>query len=79
MPVQEAFKNNSVEFVKADWTNGDPEITKLLRQFGRAGVPAYVIYPVDSPDHPVVLPELLTRQIVIEALNKVSKNPSNHQ
>jgi len=77
--VQQAFKDDNVLLVKADWTNGDPDITKLLTQFGRAGVPAYVIYPAGAPDQPMVLPEWLTRQIVIDSLNTAQKKSSKNQ
>jgi thiol:disulfide interchange protein DsbD len=43
--VQAAFSERQIVKLKADWTNGDPAITKLLKQFGRPGVPLYVLYP----------------------------------
>lgn len=50
----------------ADWTNQNPDITKILAQFGRSGVPLYLIY---RPDGRIdVLPELLTKGIVLDAL-----------
>lgn len=50
----------------ADWTNQNPEITEVLARFGRSGVPLYLIY---RPDGRIdVLPELLTKGIVLEAL-----------
>jgi thiol:disulfide interchange protein DsbD len=70
--VQAALKNGDVYFLKADWTNGDADITALLKQFGRGGVPAYVIYPTKDAANPVVLPELLTQQIVLDALEKAA-------
>jgi thiol:disulfide interchange protein len=69
--VREAFQRHNVTKLKADWTNGDPVITKLLQQFGRPGVPFYVLYP-GSPDKPIVFPELLTKSIVLEKLETVS-------
>src|SRR6266446_6350714 len=33
--VREAFQRHAIVKLKADWTNGDPVITKLLQQFGR--------------------------------------------
>jgi len=66
--VQAAFKKNNVLVLKADWTRNDADIGKLLKQFGRAGVPLYVFYPAGKPDQPHVLPELLTRQIVVDAV-----------
>ncbi len=57
--------------MKADWTNANPEITAELKRFGRVGVPLYVIYPADSAAAPVVLPELLTESILLDALKKM--------
>ena len=48
-PVQDAFRQHDVILLKADWTNGDEDITALLRKFGRAGVPCYVVYPPRRP------------------------------
>ena len=59
--------------VKADWTRYDPEITHLLAKFNRSGVPLYVIYPGADPSHPIVLPEVITRSLVIEKLQEASK------
>ena len=67
-PVQQALRERNAHFLKADWTDGAEDITRLLRGFGRAGVPLYVVYPAGKPDAPVVLPELLTQGIVLEGL-----------
>ncbi|HEY5893477.1 MAG TPA: protein-disulfide reductase DsbD domain-containing protein [Chthoniobacterales bacterium] len=68
--VQTAFDGKNVLFLEADWTNGDPDITKILKQHGRAGVPLYLIFPVDRSIPPVVLPEILTPKIVLDALHQ---------
>ena len=73
--VQDALRENDVIFLVADWTRGDADITALLRKFERAGVPLYVIYPHNGGD-PVVLPELLTTNLVREALNKIGRPSS---
>ncbi|MFN2541725.1 MAG: protein-disulfide reductase DsbD family protein, partial [Chthoniobacterales bacterium] len=65
--VREAFDRHGVTKLKADWTNGDPVITKLLQQFGRPGVPLYVLYP-GKMTQPIVFPELLTRNMLLEKL-----------
>jgi thiol:disulfide interchange protein len=70
--VRDAFQRHGIVKLKADWTNGDPVITKLLRQFGRPGVPLYVLYPGKS-EEPIVFPELLTRGIILEKLEIVSR------
>ena len=70
--VREAFQRHAIVKLKADWTNGDPVITKLLQQFGRPGVPLYVLYPGKS-EKPIVFPELLTRSIILEKLEATSR------
>jgi thiol:disulfide interchange protein len=70
--VREAFQRHGIVRLKADWTNGDPVITKLLKQFGRPGVPLYVLYPRKSAE-PIVFPELLTKSMVLEKLETASR------
>src|SRR5205823_9984961 len=69
--IRAAFQRHGVVKLKADWTNGDPVITKLLQQFGRPGVPLYVLYPGKSGE-PIVFPELLTKSIVLEKLETIT-------
>jgi len=69
--VREAFQRHGVVKLKADWTNGDPTITNLLQQFGRPGVPLYVLYPGKSQE-PVVFPELLTKNIILNKLETIT-------
>ena len=68
--VREAFQRRGIVKMKADWTNGDPVITKLLQRFGRPGVPLYVLYPAKN-EEPIVFPELLTKSMVLEKLETV--------
>jgi thiol:disulfide interchange protein len=69
--VRKEFSKRNVVALKADWTKGDPEITQMLQQYGRAGVPMYLIYPGGNKEsRPVLLPELITSQTVLDALNK---------
>ncbi len=66
--VKGAFERAGVVKMKADWTNADPVVTKTLQQFGRVGVPLYVLYPAAAPNQPIVLPELLTQALVLNHL-----------
>jgi thiol:disulfide interchange protein DsbD len=67
--VREVLTRESIVAMKADWTNANPEITAALKEFGRVGVPFYVLYPANNAPA-VTLPELLTEAIVLEALKK---------
>ena len=67
--VAEAFKAQNAVLLKADWTNRDPVIAKALAEFNRVGVPLYLVYPKNG-GAPVILPQLLTEGMVIEAIEK---------
>jgi len=69
--VRERFAALGVALLRADWTRQSPEITVALAAYGRNSVPLYVLYGpgVDSP--PEILPTVLTRGIVLEALNRL--------
>jgi thiol:disulfide interchange protein len=69
-PVVNKIKELNVVALRADWTKNDPVITKLLGQFGRSGVPLYVVFPAGKPTEPIVMPEVITTQIVLDALDK---------
>ncbi|MEI6713008.1 MAG: protein-disulfide reductase DsbD domain-containing protein [Verrucomicrobiota bacterium] len=68
--VLAAFRKAGVVLIKADWTNGDKTITAALNQFGRVGVPFYLLYPAKSGD-PMIFPELLTPAMMLEAIAKL--------
>jgi thiol:disulfide interchange protein DsbD len=70
--VREAFQRHGIVKLKADWTNGDPVITKLLQHFGRPGVPLYVLYPGKN-EEPIVFPEVLTKSMVLDKLETVAR------
>ena len=53
-------------YVKGDWTLRDEKVTDFLAQFGRIGVPLYVVYPRGG--EPIVLPQILTEGLLEEAL-----------
>ena len=69
--VRDAFQRHGITKIKADWTNADPAITKILKQFGRPGVPMYVLYPGNHAE-PILFPELLTQNLILEKLETVS-------
>jgi thiol:disulfide interchange protein DsbD len=69
--VKGAFADKNVALFRADWTHADPAISQTLRKFNRDGVPLYLLYSPKAPDAPQVLPEVLTRGIVLDALGKI--------
>lgn len=76
--VREAFQRHGIVKLRADWTNGDPVITKLLQQFGRPGVPLYVLYPAKN-EEPIVFPEVLTKSMVLDKLETVARGVASNR
>ena len=68
--VQQQFSEHKVTLIRADWTQYEPAITQQLASVGRSGVPTYVLYPAGADSQADVLPELLTKPIVLDALKQ---------
>ena len=65
---EELMKRLGYQRFTADWTSRDESITKALSQFGRTGVPLYLLY--NKHGEVTVLPELLTQDAFSTALEK---------
>jgi thiol:disulfide interchange protein DsbD len=65
--VGEAFKTTGTAYLVGDWTNQNPEISALLKQHGREGVPLYLYYPAGG-GQPRILPQILTEALMLETL-----------
>jgi thiol:disulfide interchange protein DsbD len=77
--VTNAFKAQGITYLKGDWTNQDPAITKVLEDFGRSGVPLYLYYPPGPQSQAVVLPQILTPDTVLSALKDATSALSSNQ
>jgi len=64
------MKRKKVALLKADWTNADPAITRALAEFGRSAVPLNILY-LPEKDDPVILKEVLTPRMVLDALAQI--------
>lgn len=63
------FKELDIVPMEADLTEDDPEIWKYLHEnFNRSNIPVTLIYPADKERPPIILPELLTQGIVLNAI-----------
>ncbi|MEE4145494.1 MAG: protein-disulfide reductase DsbD [Halieaceae bacterium] len=67
-----AFAAHGVAYMVADWTNYDADIAAFLRRHKRNGIPLYLMYPADPALEPLLLPQILTRNVVLDALRTVS-------
>ncbi len=67
--VRTALEVEGVAPLQADWTQRDDTILSFLTSHGRYGIPFNVVYGPGAPDG-IVLPELLTRGAVLDALRQ---------
>ncbi len=70
--VKSAMARTNTIYMIADSTKYNPDVEQALSDFGRGGLPLYVVYPADG-GKPLVLPQVLTPGIVISALDKASE------
>jgi len=73
--VKAYFAANKIVTLRGDWTNQDPRITAELAKYSRSAVPFNVLW-APGQDEPVILPELLTPSVVLDALRKHEKSGS---
>jgi thiol:disulfide interchange protein DsbD len=71
--IQKAFQAHGIRLLRADWTDYNPEITRMLESLGRQGVPVYALY-ADAVSEPRLLPEVLTPDLLMEEIRRVNPN-----
>jgi thiol:disulfide interchange protein len=59
---------NQIVTLQADWTDGSPEITKMLEALGSAQVPVVAIFPAGRPNEPIVFRGAYTMQGLHDAI-----------
>ncbi len=75
-PIRQLFAAKEVLTMKGDYTEMSDEHTAFIRTFRRAGVPLYVVYPGQDP--PILLPETITRSMVIDAVEEADVKLEQH-
>jgi thiol:disulfide interchange protein DsbD len=71
--VREKLKSLNAVVLLGDYTHFPDAITTELNRYHRAGVPLVLVYPKNADTPPIVLPEILTPGIVLDALNRAGK------
>ncbi len=68
--VKQFVVENGIVPLLADWTDRNPAIKQVLLEHNSQSIPLLVIYPADAAREPIVLPDLLTKQKVLQALSE---------
>jgi thiol:disulfide interchange protein DsbD len=71
--VRTQLKTLGAVALLGDYTHFPAAITTELQRFNRAGVPLVLVYPKNPDAQPIVLPEVLTPGIVLDALERANK------
>jgi thiol:disulfide interchange protein len=69
--VKAVLKEKGIVTVKGDWTNRDPRISDLLNEYQRSGVPLYLWFPANHQGKGIILPQILTKSMLIDTFNGV--------
>ena len=67
--VRKLLIDKDITYIEADWTRKDPVISSALEEYGRTGLPLYLLFP--SKGDPLILPEILTEDILLSYLSEV--------
>jgi len=67
--VSKLLTDKDITYIEADWTRKDPIISSALEKYGRTGLPLYLLFP--SKGDPLILPEILTEDILLTYLTEV--------
>ena len=67
--VFKEFEKNNVAYLKADWTNRNPQIAAQIEKYNRSGIPLYIFWN-ERLDEPLVLNEILTEGYIMEVINE---------
>src|SRR6185295_10926967 len=68
--VAQAFKENEVVPMKADWTNKNDEIADFLAEHGRYGIPFYLLYRPGQEPH--VFSELPSKDGLVQTVREAA-------
>ena len=70
-PVRARLRGGSVIAMQADWTKPDDAIARFLERHDRYGIPFNTVFGPGAPSG-IALPEILTPQAVLGALDAAS-------
>ena len=77
--VEAAVIMNNIATFKADWTHGEPEVTRMLENLGAKQVPVVAVFPARDPMRPIVLRGGFTTTTILNAIDKAVSEPAEKE
>ncbi|MEP2306937.1 protein-disulfide reductase DsbD family protein, partial [Rhodopirellula bahusiensis] len=75
-PTRQLIEELDAVPMLADWTDQDAEIEAKLKELESRSIPVLAIYPGKSPAEPIVLRDLVSQQMVLDALEDAGPSVS---
>jgi len=75
--IRRIVDKNDIVTLVADWSDGAPEISKLLEALGGKQVPVVAIFPAGRPNQPLVMRGFYTKQDLIDNLQEAGPSKKN--
>ena len=73
------YDEYGIVLFKADYSDGDSDIFKLLKTYERLGPPLNLIYPAGKPDEPIVLEPDLSLGYLLEKLEEAGPSRASNK
>ncbi|MBI5866447.1 MAG: hypothetical protein HZB38_18405 [Planctomycetes bacterium] len=74
--VRAEMKSLGIIPIEADFTANDPGMRRDIDAVGRPSVPVNLVYPANKPNDFILLPEILTPGIVLDAIRTAGASPA---
>ena len=68
--VRQLMATKHIVYLKGEWTADNVGVNVMLKQFGRKGVPLYLLY-CPQVREPEILPEVLTADVMVRTLSRL--------
>ena len=72
-----AIRNNGLTTLRADATNVDPAVMRLMKDNGLISVPAFLLYNPDFRREPIILKDLVSEEQLLDAIRYNSERSQN--
>lgn len=64
------MEEHNIVTMRADITKSTPETDRALRTYESKGIPLLVIIPPETPDKPIIVRDIYTRDVVLAKLRE---------
>ncbi len=75
-PTLDLVTEHEIVVIRADWTDGSPEVTKWLDGLDSISIPVTAIIPANRPKRPIILRDVYSQDMLLKSLRKAVQLPA---